>query len=409
MTFYCIGISHKTASVELREQATINRADLNHGFIASGLANGIALISTCNRIELYASASPSVHPDRIIAQWERIADSKLNFAQATYTFKDDAAVNHLFRVSAGLESMVLGEPQILGQVSRASESAIADGTADAIIKSVFKSAIRSGKRARTETAISRNSVSVSTIGVSIINRYVSDKENAKILVVGAGEMAQLAVKGLRQFGLGNITILNRNADKARTLAESWGVKGTGLDQLEMLLPTADGLISATSSFAPVVTSKHVENRSRPLVMIDLAVPRDIDPVCQQNSAVTLFDVDALNGEVAEGIAERQRAVPEVELILTEEHLRYQAWLQESTVHPTLHAMRQQAEEIRRKELARTLKYLGEVEPDMLKHIDKLSQTIVKQLLHRPTMALRDEARNGTLNGLDKSAQKLFDL
>ena len=250
---------------------------------------------------------------------------------------------------------------------------------------------------------------MSSIGVSLVKRHVMNIETDRVLVIGAGEMAQLAVKGLKSYGFKKITIVNRSKEKAEALAQRWGIEAEALADLKRILPEADALVTATSAPTPILNLADVADLTKPITMVDLAVPRDIDPACATSSWVQLYDVDALKHVVAEGLAERQKEVPFVEAILDEEKARFQAWEKESAVLPTLTAIRQQAEQIRQKELSRTLKYLGDVDPDMLKHIDKLSQTLVKQLLHRPTKALRDEARNGTLNGLDDSAKKLFDL
>ena len=410
MKFSCVGINFRTASVELRERLSFSEDQLKSSLSRFPMFGAAAVISTCNRIELYLTGSSAASRKSLVDFWSDCCTVDADtFSSNVYAHFDHAAVNHLLRVSAGLESMVLGEPQILGQVTRAYEASIANRIADSQLKSVFQSAIRSGKRARTETRISRNPVSVSTIGVSLIHRHVDNKQNSSILVVGAGEMAQLAVKGLKKFGFDNITLVNRSLPKAQELAERWQIQVAAFDQLHQLLQSADGVITATAAPGSIIGISQFENRKAPITMVDLAVPRDIDPVCGQMPAVRLYDVDALRHEVAEGLAERQKEVPEVEKILKEEFDRYQDWLKESTVQPTLTALRQQAEQIRQKELARTLKYLGNADPEMLKHVEKLSQSIVKQLLHRPTMQLRSEARNGTLNGLEESAKKLFDL
>lgn len=411
MKFHCIGINYQTAAVELRERVNMTHERLKIQFEQNDYLAAVAMISTCNRIELYCSViEPVTDSNPLIEFWSGCCDVESDdFAGSLYHHQGDAAVHHLLRVSAGLESMVLGEPQILGQVTRACETAIANNTADALLKSIFQFAIRSGKRARTETKISRNPVSVSSMGVSLVKRHTHDKAEANVIVVGAGEMGRLAVKGLKAFGFNNITLVNRDVEKAKDLAGTWQIKAAGLDALEQLLPTADALISATSAPGSIIIPSQFEKCTQPVTLVDLAVPRDIDPACGDLPYVRLYDVDALRHEVAEGLAERQKEVPHVEAILAQEMERYEAWLKESTVYPTLTALRQQAEAIRQKELARTLKYLGDIDPSMLKHIEKLSQSLVKQLFHRPTMLLRDEARNGTLNGLEKSTQKLFDL
>lgn len=410
MKFFCIGINHKTASVELRERLNVSYDQLKTALNQTPTLESGAIVSTCNRIELYLTATHAIDRPSLIKFWSDCCDVRTAiFADAVYTYTDDAAVKHLLRVAAGLESMVLGEPQILGQVTRAYEASIANQIADAHLKSIFQFAIRAGKRARTETDISRNPVSVSSIGVSLIQRHAHNKASANILVIGAGEMAQLAVKGLKKFGFGSITLVNRSLPKAEELAKKWEIKAAPLHELPHLLQTADGAVTATAAPDPIIGVDQLNNRDKKITLVDLAVPRDIDPACGQLNHVRLYDVDALRYEVAEGLAERQKEVPKVEKILNEAYMRYRVWLKEATVQPTLTALRLQAEQIRRKELARTLKYLGDADPETLKHVEKLSQSLVKQLLHRPTMLLRDEARNGTLNGLEESTKKLFDL
>ena len=408
MTLHCIGINHQTASVELRERLTIDPEQLE--LSGAGWLNGLAMISTCNRIELYASVDEAETGNRLMEHWGNLTNVEPHqFERAIYQYEAHEAVAHLHRVAAGLESMVLGEPQILGQVARANERAIATQAADAPLKEMFSGAIRTGKRARTETRISQNPVSVSSIGVGLIKKQLGDLSSAHVAVIGAGEMAVLALKGLSGFGVGQITVVNRTVEKAQSLASRWGYSAAGLDQLPTLLSKFDAIVTATASTEPILLANDFGGLTQPITLVDLAVPRDIEPAANELSLVTLFDVDALKHEMAEGLAERKKEVPHVEAIIEEELERFRIWERESTVLPTVTALRQQAEQIRQKELARTLKYLGDVDPEMLKHIDKLSQTLVKQLLHRPTKALRDEAKNGTLNGLEETAQKLFDL
>jgi glutamyl-tRNA reductase len=354
----------------------------------------LVLLSTCNRIELYAVVDADVTQAKtvllnLLAQTRGLDSAQ--FTDYVTVFEGEAVSDHLLKVAAGLDSLVLGEPQILGQVTDAYMTAVAQGTTGSILDALFKAAIRTGKRTRTETAISSNPASVSSVAIALAQKMLGDLSNRRTLVVGAGEMGRLAVKALRIRGLSQIAVANRTVARAEALVAEWGGRFYGLNQLQQAISEADVVITAVTSDKLIIDETTIGARQRPLIVVDLAVPRNVATAVCHLPNVQLFDVDDLQATLDESLAARQAEVPAVEAIIAEEKANLQDQLRQLNIKPLIIDMRRKAEEIRQTELERTLRHLGEVDDQTLTHIQHLSRSLVNKLLHEPTARLRQKA------------------
>lgn len=417
MSYYAlhlVGLSHHTAPIELRERLTFSPAELAHT-LATGrtLFPELTLLSTCNRLELYAYAENGAQLRDFLAHQRQICLRRLE--PHLYHAQDIDVVRHLGTVATGLDSMVLGEAQILGQVTSAWETALAHQTAGTHLNLLFRTAIRMGKRARTETAISRHPVSISSAAINLLARQLPSLAEKLVVIVGAGEMARLALKYLQTHGCQKIIVANRRPERAQLLADQFGVQIANLEALPLLLAEADVLITATSAPEVIITQAMIttareEQQTRPLYLVDLAVPRDIDPTAGQLPNVHLFDVDDLRTQIDAGLQERQEAVPQVEKIIQEELERFTQQWREATVRPLISDLHQYAEEIRQKELTRTLRFLpADLDPNTRQHIEHLTQSLITKLLHEPTKRLRASANLGQADDHVESLRYLFSL
>jgi len=330
---------------------------------------------------------------------ETTGASRAEFAPYLYHYTGTEVVTHLCRVAAGLDSMILGEPQILGQVTRAYQAALRAGAAGPALSALFRTAIHAGKRARAETAISRNPASVSAVAVRLAQGVVSDLAAAHVLIVGAGEMAELALEALRARGAADISVLNRTFDRAEQLAQRWGARALTLDRLAEALSTADIVI--TSSGAPhmmispqAVRTAIASRPDRPLVFIDIAVPRNVHPGAARLPNVHCFNIDDLHSHLDEAVADRGREVPRVEAILAEEVTAFEAWWQGREVTPVIARLHAKADAIRRAEVEKALRHLPQLGAAERWRIEALTESLVNKLLHDPTRCLKAEADRG---------------
>jgi glutamyl-tRNA reductase len=336
------------------------------------------------------------------------------FRPHSYRFLDMDAVCHLFEVAAGLDSLVIGEPQILGQVTRALELARGQNTVGSILNRLFQAAIHAGKRTRTETAISRNPASVSSLAASLSESVVHQISEAQIVILGAGEMAELAVEALRKRGAQKILVVNRTLERAHALARRWDAQAATFEHLHTALDSADILIASTGAPHTLISSKLVNETmqrraERPLVLIDIAVPRDIDPEVANIPHVKLYDMDSLSAQLEHSLAERMAEVPQVKNILDEELALFSDYLRSLDMLPLIADMRQSAEVIRQIELEKTLRHLPELTEAERIHIEAMTQALVKKLLHAPTHRLRAEALSPRASEYAAFARKLFNL
>ena len=435
MQILCLGLSHHTAPIELREQLNYAPADLQaaltnfrdgHAAHTHGFGE-LAILSTCNRLEVYAvlpddppGNTANDHPEQVsFARLHDFIVETRGLAAATfephwYRHVGLQAVEHLCRVAAGLDSMVLGEPQVLGQVAEAHETARAHSATGPVLAALFRAAVRAGKRARTETAISRNATSISSVAVRLTQQLVGALDQVEVLVVGAGEMGQLAVRALHARGVQSIAVANRTGRRAAELAAQWGGQAYSLEQLPEAIRAVDIVITSTDAtntiITPALVQKVIERQDgRALIFIDIAVPRNVDPAVGKLPGVQLYDMDDLQIELEGSLTERQAEIPLVENIIAAETSAFEVWLKEREALPVIRALRRKAEAIRRQELERTLRHIPDIDPATREHIQHLSKSLVNKLLHIPTTRLRSEAGNGRADQFTAALRELFDL
>ncbi|MGH2537166.1 MAG: glutamyl-tRNA reductase, partial [Candidatus Promineifilaceae bacterium] len=365
----------------------------------------------------YAAVEPTVidHPTPLVDWLARANGLEVAvFVDRLYTFTDREAVSHLCRVAAGLDSLVLGEPQILGQVTVAYTAAVAQGSVGPQLSLLFCMAIRAGKRARTETAIAHQPVSLSSLAIALAQELVGDLRHGHILVIGLGEMGQLALKALRARKISQVSVASRSRPRAEAVAAPGGYQAYGLEELPQALTAADVVISATGASQPIVDAAlagqvMAQRPERRLILIDLAVPRDVDPAVRALPGVVLFNVDDLQQSLDDALASRQQAVPQVEAIIAQEVAAWEAEYQAQTIRPLISDLRHKAERIRQREVQRTLRQLGEVDPQTLAHLQRLSRSLVNKLLHEPTVRLRQKAADGQAADYANTVRDLFGL
>ena len=422
MHILSIGLNHTTAPVELRERLAFSEDQVRAALARLGCAHTsvtgdikeMVIISTCNRIEVYAASSHKSLSglENFLSDARRVPVETLR--PHLYHYTDADAVHHLLDVAAGLDSLVLGEPQILGQVTRALELARGVGATGPLLSRLFQAAIHAGKRARTETAISRNPASVSSLAAGLCERSVSDIKKAQIVILGAGEMAELAVETLRKRSAEKLMVVNRTLERALALADRWDAEADTFENLEAALVRADILISSTGAphiiIGPDMVSAAMTKRSdRPLMLVDIAVPRDIDSDVVKINNVRLHDIDNLNAHLEKSLAERASEVPHVEAILDEEESKFMDFLASLDMLPLIVDMRQQAETIRQAELNKTLRRLPDLNDAERARIEALTQALVKKLLDAPTNRLRAQANTPDAPEYANVARRLFGL
>jgi glutamyl-tRNA reductase len=400
MHIYCLGLNHTTTPIELREQFSLGEdairstlARLACGHLATSIAE-LVIISTCNRTELYAASSHSALTELEAFLSDVSGVPAPQFHAHSYRYKNLDAARHLFTVAAGLDSLVIGEPQILGQIVRALELSRGQNMAGPILNRLFQAALHAGKRARTETGISRNPASVSSLAASLAERVVHPIAEAQIVILGAGEMAELAVEALRKRGAKKILVVNRTLERAHAIADRWGAQITTFENLNSALRSADILISSTGAPHLILSAEMVEHAmqaQRPLVLIDIAVPRDIDSDAANIPHVKLYDIDNLNEKLEGALAERMAEVPQVKSILDEEIREFEEYMKSLEMIPIISDIRQQAESIRKEMLEKTLRRLPDLTDAERARIEAMTQALVKQILHAPTNRLRAEA------------------
>lgn len=395
----CLGISHNTAEVALRERFAVaenGSADLLRRTYERLALNELVVLSTCNRVEFYfTSTSPSDRMlDRLVS--DHAGMSMAEIGSRLYRLVDLQVASHLFRVAAGLDSSVLGEPQILGQVSQAYQAALQAGTAGKTLSRLFQDAIHSGKRVRSETDLGRNSTSIPSIAAQLASERVHDLAEAQIVLLGAGEMAELAIEALRKRGAQKIQVINRSLAGACQLAARWHGKAGTLDELTAALHRADLMITSSSAPHALITTEVVaqamsHRSNRPMTIIDIAFPRDVEPAVDDVPGVRVYDLDALNQDLDEGLKARLQEVPKVESILVRELDRFKAYLHAQEVAPLIVQIRDHAEEIRQRELERGLKRLEGLSKEQMAQVSTLTQSLVNKILHHPTTCLRGVA------------------
>jgi glutamyl-tRNA reductase len=398
MPFNILGINHKTAPVALREKVAFSEERLLGALRALRQEAGVAeavILSTCNRTEVYWAGSAS---GTELSQWlERHHGNTLDLAASLYVHQEQRAVEHAFSVASGLDSMVLGEAQILGQLKDAYRIAQQAGSTGPALNKLFQAAFSAAKRVRSETRIGENAVSIASATVSLARRVYSDLSARTALMVGAGEMNALAARHFASAGVKRMVVANRTLARAQTLASELKAHAVGLEGLDQELAGADIVIACTASVVPLITKQATENairarRRRPIFMVDLGVPRDIDPSVGDLEDVYLFSIDDLQQLVDENRQQREVAAGGARLVIDEEVARFLAESRANDAGPAIRALRQQAEAIRSQTLeqARRMLAAGKTAEEVIEY---LANTLTNRLLHTPTQALRQAAEH----------------
>jgi len=413
-----VGLNHRTAPVSVRERLAFSEQELQDALTRlvcySGI-EGCVIISTCNRTEVYAALTVEERIDGIWRFLSAHCGSPAEEMQGyTYTYLLADAVKHLFRVSSGLDSMVLGETQILGQVKQAYKIACDAGTVNWLMNLVFQHALAVGKRVRAETGIDRNPVSISYAAVELARQSFGSLDGRVVLIVGAGKMSELTVKHLIANGIAGVIVSNRSFDRAQQLAEQFGGRAVRFDDLYRWIEVADIVISATAAHHYVIKPEPMQEVSRrregrKLFIIDIAVPRDVDPAVGHIPGVVLHDIDSLQSVVDSSLAERRRAAAAAESMIDRDVDEFVSSLGVRLTVPTVTALKKRGEEIKEKELRRAFNRLGEVSEHQAKVISSLANAIVNQLLHEPVTRLKAYTLTGDGAAYAEALQKLFDL
>ncbi|MBM7620484.1 glutamyl-tRNA reductase [Bacillus tianshenii] len=399
MHIIVVGVNYKTAPVEIREKLTFNPTELDKAMIALKDRKSILeniIVSTCNRTEVYAVVD-QLHTGRyyiksFLAEWFGL--DKEEFSPYLNIYENDGAIEHLYRVSCGLDSMVLGETQILGQIRTSFLSAQENQTVGTIFNQLFKQAITLAKRAHSETEIGSNAVSVSYAAVELAKKIFGDLTDKHVLILGAGKMGELAVQNLHSNGVKKVTVINRTLEKAQSLAHRFEGKAKSIKELSCSLVEADILISSTGAKEFVITKEdmiYVERirKGRPLFMVDIAVPRDLDPELDQLESVFLYDIDDLQGIVQANLSERKKAAEEIELFIEEEIVEFKHWLNTLGVVPVISALRQKALDIQSETMQSIQRKLPHLSEREIKVLNKHTKSIINQMLRDPILRAKE--------------------
>jgi glutamyl-tRNA reductase len=419
MHLLLLGVSHKTAPVDVRERLDFSSRDLGAAVEALATRASTAesvVLSTCNRSEVYvASDNPARARDEIIeflSQYHSLPPD--SFTPHLFSLSDEAAAKHLFRVAAGLDSLVVGEPQILGQVKDAFEMATGRRCTGPMLSKLFHWSFGVGKRVRTETALGEGAVSISFAAVALARKIFGRLDGRRVLVIGAGEISSLTAEHLRAQGVGEIAIASRTAAHAEALAASVGGRAAPWEEVPALLGTADIVVTATGSQRPILTRAHVEattarHRPDPLFIIDLAVPRDVEASVGDIEQVFLYNVDDLQTIVQENLSRRTREIAHAETIVAEELLKFATWQRSRGAVPTVVALRQRFDAIRRAELQRLDNKLVGLSPEARARVDEVTRLIVEKLLLDPTEQLKALPDEETQVAYTEAVNRLFRL
>jgi glutamyl-tRNA reductase len=419
-----VGLSHQTAPVEIREKIAIPEAAIPDQLRILCPENGCgpgyalegAILSTCNRLEVYAVVECADDGQEDLCDYlSRVSGAPRElFDPHLQVRQGEAAVEHLCHVACGLHSMVLGESQIQGQVIQAQQLALAHGTAGPVINALFRTAVQAGKRARTETAINKHATSISHVAVELASQIFDDLTPKTAVLVGAGEMAELAAKNLVDNGVGHLLVVNRSAGRANSLAQRYGGEGLGWDHLNQALWRSDIVISSTAAPHAILRVENVEaamrmRRNRPLFIIDIAVPRDVEHAVGSLTNVFLYDIDDLQQVIEANMAQRRQQIPHVQTIIGEEVARFLEWFQARDVVPTIVDLRQHMDLIRETELEwamHKLEHLSEQERNV---VLAFSRRLVNKILHQPTVRLKQQANDRQAYHYTDAVRELFGI
>jgi glutamyl-tRNA reductase len=419
MHIVIVGLSHKTAPVEIREKLafapTAMERPLRQMLELPAIAEGL-IVSTCNRVELCAvtkepeAAIASLR--RFLAEYHEVPPEEIN--GSLYNYQGEEAIRHLFRVSSSLDSMVLGEPQILGQIKTAYGYAAEFRTCGLILNRFLHKAFSVAKRVRTETAIASNAVSVSFAAVELARKIFDRLDNKGVMIIGAGEMCELAARHFVANGVSKVLVTNRTFERAEKLAAEFQGKAIPFEDFVDHLAEVDIVMTSTGAPNFILGQRQMEEvlkrrKNRPMFLIDIAVPRDIDPKVNKLDNAYLYDVDDLQGVVQANLKERQKEAGKAEAIVEQEIGQFYQWLGNLEVKPTIIALRRKLEEIRQQELDKTFGNLKDLSTGQRKSIEAMTGAIINKILHQPTAILKRTQNDSSGEDYVDAVRTLFDL
>lgn len=418
MRLLTVGLSHRTAPVDLRERVDFARTGLDAALrllAARNVAREFVILSTCNRAEIYAVGDGRPTADvlgRFLSEYHGVTHADV--AAHLYVYEGDAAARHLFRVASGLDSLVVGEPQISGQVKTAYAAAADRGYTGALINRAFHCAFATAKRVRTETGLAEGAVSVSYAAIALARKILGDLKALDVLILGAGEMAKLTGVHLQARQVRQITVVSRTFDAADSLAQTLGGRAVAWSDLGRALTAADIVVSATGAADPILTRAQLREamrprRGRPLFIMDIAVPRDVEPDAADIDQLFLYNIDDLQAIVQENMVRRGDQVESGERIVSEEVARFAEWAQSREVVPTVVALRRRFESIRQAEIARLGPRLAGLPPEAHARLDEVTRLIVEKLLLTPTEQLKSVNDEALLAAYADALNALFRL
>lgn len=420
MNVLLIGFNYRHTPVEIREQLFVDEtraaALLAELIVKLNTINEATILSTCNRVELYCVTDNAFRAEAqlidYLSDWFAIDRDILQ--RHHFVRHDRNVINHLMNVASGLDSMILGEPQILGQVNRALESAQRINASGTILNRVFTDAVHTGKRARTETAISEHSTSVSHVAAQKVAESLSHVDNPRVVVVGAGEMAKICVRALLNRNITNVVILNRTLERSQALAQAFDVTAIEWHKLWDELKSADAVMTATGAPHTVLQRVYMEDvmerrNLRELVMVDVAVPRDIEATVDELNGALVFDIDDLQQVVDRHVAQREACIPEVHSIIEVELEKCSAWLAGRKVVPVIRDLREKVNDVVSGELLVVLQRLEHLPESDRAIIEKFAHRVVNKVLHEPTTNLREYATQDDSDNYSKVVRDLFAL
>jgi glutamyl-tRNA reductase len=402
--FFVSGLSHLTAPVSVREQLALEEEKVREilaDLAGRGLCEEIMILSTCNRVEVYGVAEAPGEARQ--AAFSRLGAQRgvalRDVEPLLYTRSEGEAVRHVFRVAAALDSMLLGEPQILGQVKDAFALAQSAGTAGPLLHSLMSQAFGVAKKVRTETAVGRHAVSISFAAVELGRKIFSGLEGKAVLLLGAGEMAELAARHLLAEGALPLYVANRTFSRAQELARNLGGTAVPFDEVYQVMASVDIVIASTAAPEPIIRTAEVQRamharRARPLFFVDIAVPRNVEPDVNRLDNAFCYDIDDLRSVIESNLRERQREAQRAEALVAREVDRFAARLRDLQVVPTIVSLRDKIEAIRRAEVDKALGRLPRADDDTRQIVEALSQAIVNKILHAPMVKLRASSRDG---------------
>ncbi|MFS0861751.1 glutamyl-tRNA reductase [Fredinandcohnia sp. 179-A 10B2 NHS] len=414
-----VGLNYKTAPVEIREKLTFDPNDIAKAMKELKTKKSILeniIVSTCNRTEIYAVVD-QVHTGRyyikaFLSEWFGI--DKEEFSPYLTIFENEGAVDHLFHVTCGLNSMVVGETQILGQIRSSFLSAQEDGTSGTVFNHLFKQAVTLAKKAHSETEIGSNAVSVSYAAVELAKKIFGDLSSKNVLILGAGKMGELAVQNLYGSGVKKVTVMNRTFEKAKNLAEKFQGEAKTIEELQCALVDADIMISSTGAKGYVITKDMMQNvermrKGRPLFMVDIAVPRDLDPALAELESIFLYDIDDLEGIVEANMQERMVAAEAIEVMIEAEIVEFKSWLNTLGVVPVISALRNKALAIQAETMESIERKMPSLTDREKKVLNKHTKSIINQLLKDPILQAKELAAEPNAKESLALFMKIFDI